>query len=296
MSTETGLAPSPAEVTTPATTETKTETPANDGFINHDEPSNEPEGGEGGDTEGDKPADKAKPDEPAKKDGEDGEAKKKLSGAQRAKLRTERLLNENAELQRRLEEAERAKQAAPAGEDDPEPREEDFKDWFDYRDARAAWLAGRKVSEKLEKHSQAREESERSEKQAQAARERAEAHAERVEQARGTITDFDSVMEEMKGVNVRNDVLEEIMSSDKSALITYHLAQNPNELDALNSMSRTELARAMGRLEATVKLPEAKRATSAPAPLSRPKGGASPPSQEADLEAYLNKKYGKDRK
>jgi hypothetical protein len=57
-------------------------------------------------------------------------------------------------------------------------------------------------------------------------------------------------------------------------------------------MNSRELARAMGRLEATLKLPEAKKQTSAPAPLSRPKGGASPSSPEADLQAWLKKKYG----
>ncbi len=292
MNIETELAPSPAEVTTP---ETKTETPANDGFVNLDEVTEETEGEGDEKPEGEKPEDKAKTEEPAKKDGEEAEAKKKLSGAQRAKLRTERLAAENAELQRQLEEA-RKSTAKPAGESEKPPREEDFPDWFAYQRALTAYETRLGVREEIRTERETREAAERTEKQAKAARERAEAHAERVEEARGTITDFDQVMEEMKGVNVRTDVLEEIMSSEKSALITYHLAQNPNELDALNSMSRTELARAMGRLEATVKLPEAKRATTAPAPLSRPKGGASPPNQETILESWLTKKYGKDRK
>lgn len=273
-----------------AAADTKTETPVNDGFINHDELTEPEVDNETGEV---KP-EETKPDEPAKKDGE--EARKKLSGAQRAKLRESRLLNENAELQRRLEEAERAKPAAPASEADKPPREEDFPDWFAWQRALTAHEAGKSARDAIKSEFQTREESERSQKQAETSRLRAEAHADRVESAREIITDFDEVMGEMKGVNVRNDVLEEIMSSDKSALIAYHLAQNPNELDALNSMSRTELARAMGRLEATVKLPEAKRATSAPAPLSRPKGGASPPSQEAVLETWLTKKYGKDRR
>jgi hypothetical protein len=48
----------------------------------------------------------------------------------------------------------------------------------------------------------------------------------------------------------------------------------------------------MGRLEATVRLPEAKKATTAPAPLSRPKGGASPSSADSDLAAWMKKTYG----
>jgi hypothetical protein len=87
-------------------------------------------------------------------------------------------------------------------------------------------------------------------------------------------------------------VIDEIKSSENSALLAYHLAKNPDKLNALNSMSARELAREMGRLEATVKMPEAKRATTAPAPLSRPKGGAAPRSQDADLAAYLKRTYG----
>jgi hypothetical protein len=67
-------------------------------------------------------------------------------------------------------------------------------------------------------------------------------------------------MKAMDGVQVRTDVIDEIMSSDKSA----HLLpprKESDKLDALNSMSGRELAREMGRLEATVKMPEAKRAT-----------------------------------
>jgi hypothetical protein len=99
-------------------------------------------------------------------------------------------------------------------------------------------------------------------------------------------------MKAMDGVQVRTDVIDEIMASEKSDLISYHLAKNPNELDALNAMNSRELARAMGRLEATLKLPEAKKQTSAPPPLSRSKGGASPSSQEADLQAFFKKTYG----
>lgn len=292
MTDQTELATTPAEVTTPAATEIKTETLADDGFTDHDaikEVETDPETDE-------PKAEEPKTEEPAKKDGEEGEAKKKLSGAQRAKLRETRLLNENAELQRKLEEAERKSTAPDAGDKEKPPREEDFKDWFEFQRALTAYETKLEVRKELNKDRETRETSERTQKQADAARERAERHAERVEKARETITDFDAVMEDMKGVNVRNEVIDEIMSSDNSALIAYHLAQNPEKLDALNSMSRTELAREMGRLEATVKLPEAKRATSAPAPLSRPKGGASPPSQEAILETWLTKKYGKDRK
>jgi hypothetical protein len=285
MSNTDTLATPPAGETTP---ETKVETPVNDGIIDLDAQSEvETDEGEGKTEQTE--ADKAKVEAEAKAT----EEKKKPSGAARAKIREQRLLNENAELQRKLEETSRQTPVQVASDDVKPPKEEDFNgDWFAFQRALTAYEAGKKTTEAIEKVFKSREETERSAKQAEVARERATAHAERVEEARGTITDFDEAMAEMKGVNVRNDVLDEIMSSDKSALLAYHLAKNPDKLDALNSMSGRELAREMGRLEATVKMPEAKKQTSAPAPLDRPRGGAAPPSQEADLAAYLKKTYG----
>jgi hypothetical protein len=275
------------------TTETPV-TPVNDGIIDLDAQEEVQEEGDG-----DKPEGEEKPEAAAKPEDEEAKAeeRKKLSGAQRAKLREQRLLQENSELQRRLEEVTRKTPAADASDAEKPPREEDFNgDWFAYQSALTAYNASKAVRDEIRKDWETRESAERETKQAEIARERREAHLERVEAAREVIADFDQVMKAMDGVKVRQDVIEEIMSSDKSDLISYHLAKNPNELDALNAMNSRELARAMGRLEATLKMPEAKKQTSAPAPLSRPKGGAAPPSQEAELAAYLNKTYGDRRR
>lgn len=282
-----------AEALAAEVTETPIEVPVgDDGIIDLDAPQEvkeEPKGEEvakAEDEAGDKAGEEAKAEE-----------RKKLSGAQRAKLREQRLLQENTDLQRRLEEATRKTPAADASDAEEPPREEDFNgDWFAYQRALTAYDAGKAVRDEIRKDRETRETTERTTKQAEIAQGRREAHLERVEAAREVIADFDQVMKAMDGVQVRQDVIDEIMSSDKSDLISYHLAKNPNELEALNAMNSRELARAMGRLEATLKMPEAKKQTSAPAPLSRPKGGASPSSPDADLQAYLNKTYGDRRR
>jgi hypothetical protein len=262
-------------------------TPVNDGIIDLDAPEEVTEEAE------EKPEGEEKPEAAAKP--EDEEEKKKLSGAQRAKLREQRLRDELSAREREIEELRRSTPAKTASDSEEKaPREEDYpNDWFAWQQALTAFNAGKAAGEAIDKRLGAREQAEREAKQAEIVRERKVAHAERVEDAREVIADFDSVMAEMKGVNVRNDVLDEIMSSDKSALLAYHLAKNPSELNALNSMSGRELARAMGRLEATVKLPEAKKQTSAPPPLSRTKGGSSPTSPEAELQTWLKKTYGR---
>ena len=131
----------------------------------------------------------------------------------------------------------------------------------------------------LERHIGEREENDRqseSERAAEAQRKRDEAHVARIKGAKGTIADFDIVMAKMAGVPVHEDLVADVLSSDKSELLTYHLANHPDKIQKLNSMSPTERARELGRLEATLKLPEGKRQTSAPPPPSRLSGGAAP--------------------
>lgn len=274
-----GLAPPPAE---------QTSTPSESPIVDIDAlPEVEQD-----DSEGDQG--KAKTEAGGDAGEKDEAERKKLSGAQRAKIREQRLLDQLAERDRELQEF-RARTEAPAGkagDGEAPPKESDFDDWFAYQRAVSAFESRHVAREEARKALEARDQNERVRRDTHERRQRDLDHADRVGDARDTIADFDNVMEKMKGVNVRTDVIEEIKSSDKSALITYHLAQNPHELEALNQMSPKELARAMGRLEATLKLPEPKKQTSAPPPASSPRGGASPPSQEAELAAWLKKKYG----
>ncbi|RZN21929.1 hypothetical protein [Bradyrhizobium sp. Leo121] len=268
-----------------ATEQTATETPVNDGIIDLDAAEEVKE-------ETEETKEEGKTEDAGEKEAGDEDKPKKLSGAQRAKIREQRLLSELQAREREIEELKRSAPAAKASEDEQPPKEEDFNgDWFAYQQALTAFNAGKAVRDEIRKDRETREASERETKHAALWRERSLAHQEREEDAREVITDYDEALAAAK-VPVSPEVGREILSSDKSALLAYYLAKNPDKLTALNSMSGRELAREMGRLEATVKMPEAKKATSAPAPLGRPKGGASPSSPEADLQAWLKKKYG----
>jgi hypothetical protein len=206
--------------------------------------------------------------------GEDGQPrKKKLTGSQREKRRAEYLLEENRELQRRLEAAERQSPKDGGEAKDDAPKEEDFNgDWTAFVAAKSAYEAAKAVNKTLD----ARERSDLDRRQADAKREREIEHLERIEEARGVIADFDTVMATMKGVTIRDDVIEEIKASDKSPLLAYHLAKNPDKLRELNSMSGRELAREIGRLEGSIRMPAGKKQTTAPPPPASLKGGAAP--------------------
>jgi hypothetical protein len=219
------------------------------------------------------------PAEPEAKDdegelGEDGQPKKKKpTGSERAKRRAEYLLEENRELQRRLEAAERQSPKDGGEAKDDAPKEEDFNgDWTAFVAASAAYKAAQEVNKTLDR----RERADLDRRQADAKREREIEHLERIEEARGVIADFDTVMATMKGVTIRDDVIEEIKSSDKSPLLAYHLAKNPNKLRELNSMNSRELAREIGRLEGSLRMPAGKKQTTAPPPPANLRGGAAP--------------------
>lgn len=222
------------------------------------------------------------------------EQPKKLSGAARSKIRETRLLQELQQREREIEELRRSAPAkASETTEEKAPIEADFNgDFFAFRDATSAFAARQAIRDELRKDRETREQSASKTKQTEIARERSVAHLERVEDAREVIADFDQTMKAMDGVNVRQDVIDEIMSSDKSALLAYHLAKNPSELAAMDRMSARELARAMGRLEATLDLPTVKKQTSAPAPLAPLKGGAagSFDPEKASMDDYVAKR------
>jgi hypothetical protein len=220
----------------------------------------------------------------------EGEAteRKRLSGAQKAKRRETFLLNQLAERERELQDIRQASRQTESQQTDADkpPKEEDFNgDWTAYVAARAAFEAGKAVESKLTARETRANEARRSE----AERERDLAHLERVEEAREVITDYDKVMGGMKGVNVSNDLIREIKSSENGALIAYELARNPDRLHSMNQMTPLELAREMGRLEASVKKPTGKKQTGAPPPPTILKGGAAPAIDlgKADMDAYV---------
>jgi hypothetical protein len=141
-------------------------TPVNDGIIDLDAPeevTEEAEGEEGQSEEAKAAAAKAA-EETAETE------KKKLSGAQRAKIREQRLLQENSDLQRRLEEATRKTPAADASDAEKAPREEDYNgDWFAWQRALTAHEAGKAARDAIQGEFKTREQSQHEAKQAEVA-------------------------------------------------------------------------------------------------------------------------------
>ncbi len=217
-------------------------------------------------------------------------AKKRPSGSARLKARLQRLTRENEELRRAL-----APPAPAYPGDDRDlvpPREQDFRhDYFayeralqDYRVRKAIRDEHRRISAHQEQQRAAHEH-----------RARFSAYNDRLDDVKDRIPDFDTVMQGSKGVAIRDDVLGLILGDSKGPLIAYHLAKNPDKVDALNGMHPIEAAREIGSLSARIRGPMAKKATSAPPPPSRPSGGAVPRGKnyaDMSMDEYVRARAG----
>ena len=215
-------------------------------------------------------AEPAKAETEREPEGEDAsdESRRRESGARRLKRQRDALAAENAELHRRLHESGRR----GGGDADPEPQEKDFNnDRRRYEQAHTAWSIRQAVSGEFRR----RDEAEQAGRRQVAVRELGEAYAERLDEARERIADFDATVQAMSGRQVNDPLFDAIMASEKGPLIAYHLAKHPEKFDQLNALGGTTLAREIGRLEGSVRMPGGNRQTGAKAPPSSLKGGAA---------------------
>src|SRR5712671_4106287 len=223
------------------------------------------------------PAQSAEPEKPAAPSGAEGndgdEEGKRPSRSQRLQRKVALLTQEVDELRRT---AVRPQDAAPTLQYPP-PREGDFNgDYLAYERALNAWNVEQAAVRAVRQVAAPERNARSAAHHAELRRERVIAHVERVEELKDRVSDFDDTMKTAAGINLRDEVAAEILGSEKSALIQYHLAKNPDKARDLNGLTGRELARAVGRLEGAVRLPAAKRATDATPPVHPLTGAASP--------------------
>jgi hypothetical protein len=229
-------------------------------------------------------------------DGDNGEEpdeeqpkKKRISGSERWKRRA--IAAEQALAQRsRFGDGEASAQAIERVIGAP-PREEDFRgDFLAFERAQTAYEVRKAIQEdRLRDQASARSAADQC-----ALQDAIDDHAERIAEFKAKVPDFDDVMKAVAGRHPISDHLFRlILDSDKSAHLAYHLARTPDRIEKLNAMGPVAAAREIGRLESLLSLPNPKKQTSAPKPVTPPKGGAAPASPERDLDAWLANTYGK---
>jgi hypothetical protein len=229
---------------------------------------------------------------------EDEEAPKRLKGAAKWRERARQAEARIAELESRQPEKGdgETKRDAPKSDDiDAEvenligkpPKESDFTDWAQFQRALNRWdmraiNAEDKIrAQKAERQVQSQED----------AKEILEAFEARAEAFAKQVPDFREALD-ASDVTIARHVGELIVTSEKSHLIQYHLAKNPDRAKALNNMSHIAAAKEIGRLEDRLTLPKPKTETKASPPETPLTGGAKPSSDDVELAAWMKKTYG----
>jgi hypothetical protein len=178
-----------------------------------------------------------------------------------------------------------SQQRATENEDKP-PKEEDFKgDFLAFERALNAFNVKQAARDAVRSENERARSEQSQTRQREIIRERILAHEDRVDELRERVPDFETTMKTAADVRLREEVAEEILASEKSALLQYHLAKNPEKARELNGLTGRELARAIGRLEGQVRLPAAKKATDATPPVAPLQGGGASPAFNANNES-----------
>ena len=218
--------------------------------------------------------------------------KPKSSGYARLKARHQALI---AEL-------ERMKAPKPSDvEQETPPKVEDFNgDYLAHERALVAFEARKAIRDELGKQRQA----DFQVREQQARQEAVHDFMERAEETKSKLPDFDKAIDTMYGSlgalpNVVRDILAD---ADNGPVILYHMAKNPSLAREIYAMGPIDAAREVGKLEAEMSMPKARRETKAPPVINAPKGGATPPrdiyalAKSDDVSAYIKARKAMDKK
>lgn len=218
---------------------------------------------------------------------------RKRTGVQRLKDRLARIEAENAQLRSRAPAPPDANDSAALAraiqaEIGPPPQEKDFPDYLAYERAMSAWQTEAVIVK--------REVMQRSHQAGAQEQQRimglVEAFEDGQDAAREAIPDYDAVLRSAKSVQVAKHVELAVLESDKSALLAYHLAKRPKEVERLNGLPPNKVEREIGRIEARLSLPTPNKQTKAPPPVTTPRGAVTPPSESQVVSGILKKFYG----
>jgi hypothetical protein len=174
-------------------------------------------------------------------------------------------------LEARLAALER--QPAPQAQKvDEEPQPSQFNDAFEYAKALAEFTADKRIGEMRKQDAEAKEAQERQKVIDQ--------WANKVQQAKASLPDFDDIVAS-SDVVVNDDIRDAILESDVGPQILYHLAENEEVAKRIAGLSAKQALREIGKLEARFEVKETAPETKpivrskAPAPI-QPLRGSSP--------------------
>lgn len=198
----------------------------------------------------------------------------------------EQLAEQNARILAMLEGRDKPKQ--PEGE----PKREQFEEYEDFITARAEWRAEQKALQIIER-SQATQKEESSKRERESAEKTVEKQfLERRAVVEKEYPDFKEVVEDWEP-NLPDSVVEMIVRIPEGALLSYHMAKNPELEKQFRDQPDYMHGVLLGQLIATLKSPA--KVTAAPAPgktvASKPSGTPNEPPSDPELYYAWAKKH-----
>ena len=155
-------------------------------------------------------------------------------------------------------------------EEDQEPQPSQFQDAFEYAKALAEYTADKRIAEMKKQEAE--------ERAAQERQKVIETWANKVQQAKANLPDFDEVVAS-SDVVVNDDVRDAILESDVGPQILYHLAENDELAKKISGLSPKAALREIGKLEERFSRPVVEEKpvvkSRAPAPINPIRGGTA---------------------
>jgi len=191
-----------------------------------------------------------------------------------ARKEAQREREQRESLENRLRELEGKAAPAPVEiQENVKPQPHQFNDAFEYAEALAEWSTEQALINRDKQEAERKAQEERNKV--------IDDWNKRLTEAKAELPDFDDMVAS-SDVKVNDTIRDAILESDVGPQILYHLAENPEIAEKLNSASAISALRQIGRLEAQFERKEAPVAetkpsvarSKAPAPINPIKGSS----------------------
>ena len=145
-------------------------------------------------------------------------------------------------LENRLKELEVKVNPQPVEQVNAKPSPSQFNDAFEYAEALAEWSAEQAILNREKAEAEKKLQEERSQV--------IKSWNERLETVKADLPDYDEMIASASDITVSDEIRDAMLESEQGPRILYHLAENPELAEKLNSMSKVSALREIGKLEA----------------------------------------------
>lgn len=189
--------------------------------------------------------------------------------AREAERQAEKLRLELEEAKKQIPKAER-----PAIPELPDPYDDDYEDRLKARDAAISAAAQFDARETYRVEQEQAQQAARRQSQVEALQANQESYNEKMEALKLPKAELQLAAMKVEKAGISLDLLSEVMSSESGPLLTMHLADNPDDLALLNSLSGDHLKRYLNAaIVPQLKAPKAQ--PSSPPPIDTERGGGA---------------------